>query len=375
MTTSRRHFLRTGLAAGGAMTLGLRPRRSAASPHPLRILILGGTGLTGPHFVAHALGRGHEITTFTRGKTVPSTHREVFRHVEELNGDRANDLTALHGRTWDVVIDNSGMNTAWTRDSANLLRDATDLYMYTSSTGVYYPYLGSDITEETPLLMEEPEETSVEFWYGVMKAQSEQVALSVFGEDRTIVVRPTYMLGPGDKSDRFVLWPARLERGGEVIIPGKPEDPIQYVDARDVVEFEMRLIERRLVGTYNVAGPAGHLGVREFAHGVRAAMSVDVDWVEIDDHDFLLEQNVPYVVPWIMPVGNDYGSARANVDRALGVGLTYRPLARTVMDYVDWWNSDVTSEERRTAVFDNPEGLVMREPSIIEAWRARHSKG
>ena len=370
MHTSRRQFLRTGIAATGALSLGL-PAVAVPARHPLRILILGGTGLTGPHLVAHALERGHSVTTFTRGRTTPRTHRDVFDRVEQLIGDRGGDLSALEGRKWDVVIDNSGMRVEWTRASAELLRDATDLYLYTSSTGVYYPYLGSDITEDTKVLLEEPAESNIEYQYGVMKARSEQEALKVFGPERTIVVRPTYMIGPGDASDRFVLWPERLWRGGEVIIPGRPDDPVQYIDPRDLVEFGVRLIEDRATGTYNVAGPSGHMGVREFAHGVRAAMSVDVEWVEIDDYEFLLEHNVPYVVPWIMPVANDYGSARVNLDRALAAGLRYRPLATTVMDFNRWWASDAVPSERRDRIRNDPEGLVQREAAIIQAWRER----
>lgn len=369
MDCTRRRFLRTGLAAGSALALGLRLPRTAAAP--LRILILGGTGFTGPHLVALALERGHTVTTFTRGRSAPSTHPEVFEHVEQLIGDRQYDLTALEGRTWDVVVDNSGRDAAWTRASAELLRDAAGVYLYTSSTGVYYPYLGSDITEDTPVRMEEPEESSLDYWYGVMKARSEQEALRVFGEDRTVIVRPTYMLGPGDSTDRYVLWPARLERGGEVIVPGRPDDPIQYVDARDMVAFQLHLLEQRTTGTFNVVGPREPLGVRAFADGVRTAMGTDADWVEIDDYDFLLEHNVPYVVPWIMPVGNDFGSARVNGSRARAAGLGHRPLAETVVDFNRWWHSDAVAAERRAKVMEDPDGLVQREAAIVAAWRAR----
>ena len=186
MSISRRGFLQAAVA--GAVELSL-PRRAAATPlselvntgrsarasHPLNILILGGTTFLGPHQIRYALERGHSISTFTRGRTAPTIHKALFREVEQLIGDRARDLSALEGRTWDAVIDNSGQRIEWTRDTAQLLKDSVDLYVYTSSTGVYYPYLGDDLTEDTEVLLEDPpsdtprEQPS----YGVMKANSE----------------------------------------------------------------------------------------------------------------------------------------------------------------------------------------------------------
>lgn len=211
---TRREFLSTSLKAGlglSAMSTPLFARGSMVepdishspwkTPHPLNILILGGTSFLGPHQIAYALQRGHSVSIFTRGKTVSSIHKEVFKQVEHLTGNRENDLEALKGRKWDAVIDNSGQKAQWTKDSAALLKDNVDVYLYTSSTGVYYPYLGSDIKEDTKLVLEIPvgitEIQSYEYEYGVMKAHSELEAQKAFGIDRTIIVRPTYMMGPG----------------------------------------------------------------------------------------------------------------------------------------------------------------------------------
>jgi 2'-hydroxyisoflavone reductase len=173
------------------------------------------------------MGRGHAVTTFTRGRTDPTVHGSLFGDVEQLIGDREGDLSALRTGTWDVVIDNSGRRVEWTRASASLLRDRAARYVYTSSTGVYYPYLGRDIREETGLVLEVPSGVegtqSAEYGYGVMKANSEIAAKEEFGDDRTIVVRPTYIMGPGDRTDRFTYWPVRLGLGGEVMVPGKAD--------------------------------------------------------------------------------------------------------------------------------------------------------
>lgn len=345
------------------------------SPAPLSILILGGTSFLGPHQVAYALGRGHAITTFTRGRTEPTVHRELFADVESLIGDRADDLEALRGRRWDAVIDNSGHRTAWTHDSATLLKDAVKLYLYTSSTGVYYPYLGKDIGEETRLVLEVPADLDdtqeVEYGYGVMKATSELEARRAFGDDRTIVVRPTYMMGPGDTTDRFPYWPERLARGGEVLVPGKPDDPVQYVDVRDVASWMIRLIEDATTGTFNAVGPPSRTGMLQFVHGAHAAFSSAADFVVVDDYAFLDQHGVQAVVPWIMPTGDNFGSAR--VDGSLGIanGLTFTPLAQSMRDMYDWWHGDGVSEERRRRLVSGEHAMMPREAGLLAAWKAR----
>lgn len=379
---TRREFLSTSLKAGlglSAMSTPLFARGSMVepdishspwkTPHPLNILILGGTSFLGPHQIAYALQRGHAVTIFTRGKTIPAVHKEVFKHVEHLTGDRENDLEALKGRKWDAVIDNSGRKAKWTKDAAELLKDHVDLYLYTSSTGVYYPYLKTDIKESTTPVLQVPEGISkVQFYeydYGVMKANSEIEAGIVFGADRTIVVRPTYMMGPGDRTDRFTYWPVRLSKGGEVMVPGKMEDPVQYIDVRDVAQWMIRLIENRTTGTFNAVGPASPTGMHAFIFGVHAAFSSEVAFVMIPDYDFLLQQGILDKIPWIMPTGENYGSARINNKLGISNGLRFTPLADSARDIYDWWFSEAVPDERRQ------QWNTDREAEIIKAWKLR----
>ncbi len=371
MPTTRREFLIASAAAGGALTLGLGSYACTPSNRPLNILILGGTNFTGPHLVKNALERGHSVSTFTRGQTQPTINKELFNEVEQLVGDRADTLEALKGRTWDAVIDNSGRNVEWTTASAELLKDAADLYVYTSSTGVYLPYLGMDITEDTELVLAD-DPPGERLSYGVMKSLSEMEARKSFGEDRAIIVRPTYIVGPADPSDRWQYWPIRIQRGGEVFVPGREDDPVQYIDARDLAEFMIRLIENRTAGTFNVAGPASPMGMHEFVHGVHDALQSDVTWIKTTDYDFLQEHNVGAIIPWIIPIGDYVGSARINIDRAKSDGLTFRPLAVTANDTLEWWNSDAVTDERRATAFNNPRGMNPdREAEVIAAWKAR----
>ncbi|WP_353777552.1 NAD-dependent epimerase/dehydratase family protein [Winogradskyella sp. 3972H.M.0a.05] len=390
---TRREFLKVSAKASMALPLlstgfyscnsksGEKKEVAKAKKKKLNILILGGTSFLGPHQIAYALGRGHSITTFTRGKTKPTIYTELFDNVESLVGDRENDLKALENRKWDAVIDNSGRKVEWTRKTAELLNHSCKLYLYVSSTGVFYPYVNSDFTETSKVALTVPDDATdnerYEYDYGVMKANSELIAAEYFGPSRTIVVRPTYMLGPADRTDRFVHWPIRLSVAGamyfskEVLVPGKPDDPVQYVDVRDAAEFMIRLIEDENAGTYNVVGPSQPQGMLDFVNETAAAFGVDHKIVSIDDYDFLEKNEIYYSIPWIMPTDDHYGTARINNSKAKANGLTYRPLKQTVKDTKDWWVSDAVSETRRKNYLTNPNSLHNREASLLEAWKNR----
>src|SRR2546427_7244755 len=134
MRTTRRRFIK--LSGAGALALTARSTSLFAEKtvKPLRILILGGTGFTGPHQVRYALSRGHKVTTFNRGKTHPG---ELPKEVEQLIGDRNGQLDALKGRTWDVAIDNPTTLPAWVRDAAQILKGNVDRYIFISTISVY----------------------------------------------------------------------------------------------------------------------------------------------------------------------------------------------------------------------------------------------
>ncbi len=384
MKITRRSFIAKGIGLGlvtpfmgqGLWSCGSQEssNKDAEQSKKLKILILGGTSFLGPHQVAYALSRGHEVSTFTRGKTQPSIYTELFDQVQPLIGDREDNLKALEEGSWDLVIDNSGRKAKWTRDSANLLKDRAGLYLYTSSTGVFYPYLGDNLTENTELLMEVPtgpeyEQFDLEYDYGVMKANSELEAVKAFGENRTIVVRPTYMLGPADRTNRFAYWPVRLAKGGDILVPGKAEDPVQYIDVRDVAEWMIRLGEEKMTGTFNAAGPETAQTMPEFVRLATQAFDVESNLVQIDDYEFLKENNVRYMVPWIMPEGNNYGSARVNNQKAIQAGLSFRDLKVSIRDTYDWWYSEAVEEQRRHDLESGEHSMMKRESEIIQKWR------
>ncbi|HSR41443.1 MAG TPA: NAD-dependent epimerase/dehydratase family protein, partial [Longimicrobiales bacterium] len=296
MTPSRRDFLirSAGTAAALSLGAGIRPLSAVSSglrrPPPtgsLDLLILGGTSFLGPHQVRYALERGHRVSIFTRGQTEPRLFVELFDEVEHLEGDRGGDLTALQGRTWDAVIDNSGRQVEWATASAEALVDSVEHYLFVSSTGVYWPYLTVGVTEEVePRLEDDPPRDEPS--YGVMKARSEREVRRVFGDDRAIIVRPNYIVGPGDTTDRFPYWPVRIARGGEVLVPGSYDDPVQFQDVRDLTEWMIHLVEEGVTGTFNATGPfPTQATIAEMVYGIRAVTTEPVEWVWIDDYDFL----------------------------------------------------------------------------------------
>ncbi len=373
MTTSRREFLQVTAAAGGAVGLGaLEPfvasaREVQRAAESLRILVLGGTGFIGPHIVRHALKRGHTLTLFNRGRT--NTH--LFPDVEKLKGDRNDDLEALGGRDWDAVIDNSASIPRWVRQSAGLLNGHADLYLFTSSLSVHADFSQIGITEEAEVAtIDDPtiEEVTGET-YGALKALCEQEARGAFSGARALIVRPHLIVGPGDPTDRFTYWPVRIDRGGEVMAPGDPTDNTQYIDARDLAEWYVHLVENGVTGTYSAVGPRSPLTIAELLYGIRAVTSADVSFTWVNA-DFLAEHEVrpwAHMTAWIPPRDGFQGFGRFDPSKAISKGLAYRPLAVTAKDTLDWWKG--LPEERRAAPKAglDPE----REKEVLTAWHAR----
>ena len=360
--SSRRDFLKT--TAGSLLLGGLSPALATAALRvparraPLDILILGGTGFIGPHIVRHAVSRGHRVTIFTRGRRQADLPESVTR----LTGDRNGQLGALEGKQWDAVIDDSATNPDWVHQSAQLLANAVGQYLFTSSTGVYYPYLKRGIDESTPVRTEVTDPKDGSETYGVAKARCERETQKAFG-DRAIVVRPTYIVGPGDTTDRFPYWPQRLARGGETLAPGHRDDPSQLIDVRDLAAFMVHLLETKQSGIYNAVGPSAPLTISRFLDVANKAVGSSAKLVWVDDYDFLSSHGIEEAIPWVMLKGNDYGHMSAKNDRAIAAGLQFRPLDQTVRDTLAWWQTvpdarrakprfTITEEQERTALAD-----------------------
>jgi 2'-hydroxyisoflavone reductase len=383
MSSSRRRFLKLSSAAGGALALGAigsgpnifgqakdggaTTRQNPAGPppaplatqvKPLKILILGGTGFTGPHQVKYALSRGHKVTVFNRGKSHPG---ELPKEAEQLIGDRnTGQLDALKGRKWDVCIDIPTSIPVWVRDAAQILQGNVDRYAFVSTVSVYgdiskpgidesapvAQYTGPDAMKETQATLMASPDLAL---YGPLKALSEKEAEKWF-PGKTLVVRPGLIVGPGDPSDRFTYWPLRIERGGEVMAPGDPHDPVQLIDARDLAEWIIRLVEQGTVGTFNGVGPRARLSVAEMLYGIKGATTSDAQFTWVDT-PFLTAQKV----------------SPSNA-KAVAAGLTYRSLADITRATLDWYHSQPAprqSAKLRAGIASD------REVEVLAAWHAQ----
>lgn len=382
MPTDRRTFLKLSAMAGGSMALGSLANHGnltdAASfigkaKKRLNILILGGTGFTGPFQVKYALSRGHKVTVFNRGKSHPG---ELPKEAEQLIGDRNGQLDALKGRKWDVCIDIPTTLPVWVRDAAQILKGNVDRYVFVSTISVYAglkigddetaplaKYNGADAMKETSATLA----ASNFGLYGPLKALSEAEAEKWF-PGKALIVRPGLIVGPGDTSDRFTYWPVRVNKGGEVLAPGKPTDPVQFIDARDLAEWIIRMAEQGTVGVFNATGPKNPLGVGGMLDGIKKATKSNAQftWVPAE---FLAEQKVrPWAdMPvWVPPRG-DSGFSSASIKKALSKGLTFRSLADTTRATLEWFKKQPADRQAKMRAGLAPD----REAAVLAAWHAK----
>jgi 2'-hydroxyisoflavone reductase len=370
--------------AGGSAGLGLLPGVSALSsdafagaisktPKSLRILILGGTGFTGPFQVRYALDRGHRVTVFNRGRTHPG---ELPKEAEQLIGDRNGKLDALKGRTWDVVIDNPTSIPVWVRDAAQILQGNVERYVFISTISVYADTSKQGIDESAPLAkykgadaMKETNATlraNINDLYGPLKALSEAEAEKWF-PGKALLIRPGYIVGPGDESDRFTYWPVRVERGSEVLAPGSPADPIQIIDARDLAEWTIRMVEQGTVGSFNAVGPKSKLGMGEMLDVMKKTTKSNASFTWVDDEFLKSEKIIDDIPIWTSTHGTEIGYSTVNIKKAVRQGLTFRPLAETTRATLEWFRKQTPERQAKLRAGIKPE----RETEVLAHWHAK----
>ncbi len=346
---TRREVLALGTAAIAIPGVGRLLAAVPRAARPLNILVLGGTGFIGPHQVEYALARGHHLTLFNRGhKDAASLYGN---RVEVLIGDRdvktAPGLAALEGtRRWDAVIDNSGYVPRHIRDSAQLLEGRVRRYLFVSTVAVYQG-VERVCVETSPLRsLSNPENEQLTGQsYGEMKAEGERIVRQLYGA-AAIIVRPTYVVGPGDETDRFTYWVARTADGGVVVGPRADAKDLQTVDVRDLCPWMVRLIERDMGGIFNAAAPP--VPWDRVLASLRPLSERPVRFVR--PPAAILEElklDFPLVAPTI--AGGHLTSERMMFDgrRALQAGLEYRPLSATGLATLEWWRQQ--TPERRAA--------------------------
>lgn len=325
----------------------------------MKLLILGGTGFLGRHLVEAALARQHTVTLFNRG----ITNTDLFPQVEQIHGDRADGLQALDGRTWDAVIDSNGQVPRHVRESANLLAERAEHYTFISTTSVYADYTVAPIDELSPVSqLEDPDsDASTMETYGARKALCEQLAEQAM-PGRVLTIRPGLIVGPYDPTDRFTYWPHRIAQGGQVLAPGNPEQPVQFIDARDLAAWTIAMIERRQVGVYNAKGPATPMSIRQLLEHCREATGSDTSFTWVDEPFLLAHEVIPYREMPLWVTAEMIGFPRVNCQKAIDAGLCFRPLSETVKDTLTW---DAT----RPAGYALRAGLPLeREQALLREW-------
>jgi len=328
----------------------------------MRLLIIGGTRFAGRHLVEVALARGHTLTLFNRGQS----NSELFSQVEQLHGDRTEDLSPLQGRTWEAVIDTSGYVPRHVRRSSEALAAATNQYVFISTVSVYAENNPRGMDETAPLaaLSDETVEEVTGETYGRLKVLCEQAVEQALPE-RALIIRPGLIVGPHDPTDRFTYWPYRIAQGGEVLAPGNPDQPVQIIDGRDMAEWIVKMVEEKRVGIFNAVGPEQILTTRDMLEACVAVCNpqAHLTWVS---EEFLIAAGAQ---PWSeIPVWvpeQDAAFDTVSNAKAVAADLKFRPLTETIGDTLAWsatrpsdhvWRSGLTRE---------------REAELLQSWRAQ----
>lgn len=377
MSKNRREFIKGSLLGGAALaSAGLGQAAIAAedkiAPEPLDILVLGGTGFIGPHMVREALRRGHSVTLFNRGRT----NNELFPDLETIKGDRGGDLAVLEGRKWDAVIDNSGYVPRHVQNSAQVLAPNIGQYLYISTISVYDSYAqANDENSKLATLSDESTEEVTGETYGPLKALCEKRARAQISADRLTILRPTYICGPGDHTDRFSYWPVRVADGGEILAPGGPEYPIQIIDVRDLANFTIDCIDQQITDTFNTVTPTGSYTMGQLLEDSQAVSASKIEPIWVDEAFVNEAQANSELQNWGMfPIWHGLDGDSANVSsisgaKAVAAGLHNRPVRETIRDLLSWWNS---LPEDRTATMRAGMSRDV-EAELIAAWKSRDS--
>jgi len=326
----------------------------------MKLLILGGTVFLGRHIVEAAIARGHEVTLFNRGQHNP----DLFPEVEKLRGDRDGGLSALHGRRWDAAIDTSGYVPRVVGASAAALANAVQLYTFISSISACGDISIAGIDESAPVatLADATAEEVTNETYGPLKALCEQ-AVEQAMPGCTLVVRPGLIVGPADPTDRFTYWPWRVAQGGEMLAPGRPEQQVQFIDARDLAAWILDMVEANKTGLYHATGPHYRLSIGQMLDECKQVTGSDArfTWVGETLAAQLMDDEIANFQPWVPEAYA--GMRNANCQRAIASGLTFRPLSETIRDTLAWKAASPERDEMRSGLARD------KERELLDKWR------
>lgn len=327
----------------------------------MNLLILGGTKFVGRHITSTALLRGHQVTLFNRGQT----NAHLFPDAEKIQGNRDGGLDALFGqgmRRWDAVLDVNGYLPRVVGATADALKDAVERYVFVSTLSVFAGFSQAGQNEDSPLatLEDETVETIDGNTYGGLKVLCERVVERTFPE-RALILRPGFVVGPYDHTDRMTAWWRRIRRGGEMLAPGNPDMPLQFIDGRDLAAFAIDMVERHATGVYNVHGLNTHLTWGECFDKAEMVTGTDTTFTWVSEA-FLREQKLDEGDLPLFAGAEEIGIFTFNNHKALAAGLHCRPIAETIRDTLLW---DASEGKPRLGL--KPE----REQELLQAWHAQ----
>jgi 2'-hydroxyisoflavone reductase len=336
----------------------------------MKLLIIGGTWFVGRHLVEAALARGHEVTLFNRG-----THASAARDVETIAGDRYTDIATLRGRRWDVVVDTCGYVPRAVTAAAEVLCDAVERYVFISSQSVYADVSMRGVDETAPLKqltaeqLDEANKIGTEgqpsygALYGGLKALCEQAAEQAM-PNRVLIVRPGLIVGPQDYTDRFTYWVVRVARGGEVLAPGRPERPVQFIDARDLAEWTVAMSERREAGVFNANRLPDTVTMLDVLDQCKSSSGSDAVFTWVSEAFLHREQVAAWSqMPLWLPEEDApqlSGFMFVNVDKAIAAGLRIRPLGDTVRDTLTWARKELSDGLLKAGIDAEREQALLR---------------
>ena len=330
----------------------------------MRLLLLGGTGFVGRHITEAALAAGHDVTLFNRGQT----NAALFEGATRLTGDReSGDLSALATGEWDAVVDVNAYTPRRVREAIAALDGRVGHYTFISTVSVYVhgPSTGTPVDESAPLerLDDPTTEAVTNESYGGLKVLCEEEVQEAFPSASSIV-RPGIVGGPYDPTDRFTWWVRRAARGGEMLVPDRPDQPVQVVHARDQADFVVDITRRGVSGVFNSVGPSEPLTLRGLVEACAGAAGVEVEPVWVPEA-FVAEHEIPFplFVPSAAGVDNIFEASSAAAEAA---GLRNRPIVETAADTLAW---DRTRPDQSTM---GPGTLADdREAELLDLWRSR----
>lgn len=339
----------------------------------MKILIIGGTKFLGRHLVRAALQKNHEVTLFNRGKF----SQEDFENVEQIHGDRNVDLDKLANRRFDAVIDTCGYLPQTVKASAEALKNSAGQYVFISSISAYQDYYQTNFDETAKLAELSKEQKNkaekidakseinavvLEEMYGALKVLCEREVESAF-PDRNLIVRSGLIVGAFDSTDRFTYWAMRISKGGKVFAPGSPNRFVQMIDAQDLAEWIVKMVEDGENGIFNVTGKPFDLTFAKMLEEIKNICESDAEFVWASE-EFMKREAVEEwsEMPLYLAESREaaQGFLSANIDKTLAKGLKFRPLSDTIRETIDW---------RKTKTDELKAGIsAEREAELIRKW-------